>query len=318
MKVIYLDWNIFNKLEHLSRLPIEEQPPYRQLEQMALGGRVTAPYSNAHINDLYRGYVKDPAFTPGHLSNISRLTQNLCVTQYWRENAVKWHYRDPADFLGQILEERPPTSFGSLMRSEDFPEVNALLDARGRLLESMPLPAKFTEAYDLDPIFTLMFPRCRTAPSYFSLFEDILSFSNALRTDYALYKSFRKYLASVRQQFPQLGQTQNTLLQDVEAPKCLTLDGLWDEARPKFRPSANPAYDEVVNLFTTTNLKGYRQDERFANLIDDALHTFYAAHCEYFITLDRRCADKARTVYKTLDISTKVMEVPEFVKTIDH
>jgi hypothetical protein len=71
-----------------------------------------------------------------------------------------------------------------------------------------------------------------------------------------------------------------------------------------------------MSLFTKTDLKGYSSDERFANMIDDGLHCFYVAHCDYFVTIDRRCSDKSKRVYKTLKISTEVMNPDEFINNI--
>jgi len=90
------------------------------------------------------------------------------------------------------------------------------------------------------------------------------------------------------------------------------VDDLWDKLEPNFKPSANAYYDKVMGLFTTTDLKGYRQDNKFANLLDDALHCFYAAHCQYFITIDKRCYDKAKLVYGKLKINCKVFTPVEF------
>jgi len=317
MKLVYLDWNIFNKLEHITNLPAEEQAPYQQLDKLILDGEVTVPYSNAHINDLYRGYVKDKTFTPGHLANISRLTKDLCITQYWGEKDVRWHHRDPAGFLDQIIEESPPTSFRSLMKTEDFPEVNALVDERNRRLENTPLPEKFSESYKTAPIFATIFPRCKTAPNFLSLMEDIFDLSYKMKTDFNLYKSLRKFITTAQQKFPQLAESTGPMVKGIDGPKHLTWNEAWEKAKPTFKPSPNPSYDKVVDLFTTTDLKGYRQDERFANLIDDALHAFYASHCDYFLTIDKRCADKARKVFETLKIPTEVREAPQFLADLD-
>ena len=317
MKFVYLDWNIFNKLEHLSTLSPDEQPAYQQLEKLILDGEISVPYSNAHINDLYRGYVKDKSYTPGHLANISRLTKDLCLTQYWGEKDVRWHHREPAGFLDQIIEESPPSDFRSLMKTEDFPEVNALVDARNRLLENTPLPDTFLELYKFDPLYNTIFPRCKTAPNLLSLMEDIFYLSYTMKTDYTLYKSLRKFITTTQQKYPQLAKTTRPLIESSDGPKYLTWDDARGKAKPNFKPFSNPSYDKVVDLFTTTDLKGYRQDERFANLIDDALHTFYASHCEYFLTIDKRCADKARKVFETLKLPTEIMEVPQFITDLD-
>ena len=147
-----------------------------------------------------------------------------------------------------------------------------------------------------------------------ALCEDILSFSMLIKTDYALYKNFRKYLTGAQQKFPTLANINKATQQISSRPASLTWDELWEKAMPAFKPAPNQAYDRIVHLFTTTDLKGYRADERFANLIDDALHSFYAAHCGYFITLDKRCADKAQKVYETLKIPTQVLDPQEFMK----
>lgn len=99
----------------------------------------------------------------------------------------------------------------------------------------------------------------------------------------------------------------------IGIPKFLTWDELWKMADPGYKESSNPVYDKIMNLFTTTDLKGYRQDEKFANLIDDALHCFYGAHCHYFVTLDGRCYDKAKIVYEKLKITTLVLKPEELV-----
>ncbi len=62
-------------------------------------------------------------------------------------------------------------------------------------------------------------------------------------------------------------------------------------------------------------MKGYQPDERFSNLIDDALHTFYGAHCDYFVTMDKRCLAKAKKIYGDLKIASKAVSLSEFVST---
>lgn len=46
-------------------------------------------------------------------------------------------------------------------------------------------------------------------------------------------------------------------------------------------------------------------------MFDDGLHTFYAAHFDYFITNDDRCKYKAEKNYDKLNISTRVMKIED-------
>ena len=67
--------------------------------------KVVTAYSNAHLNDLFRGYQKNSAYIAGHLDNIKSLTDNLCICQYWGEKSVKWHYRDIFEFFEEKVNE---------------------------------------------------------------------------------------------------------------------------------------------------------------------------------------------------------------------
>src|SRR5438874_2288322 len=95
----YLDWNIFNKIEKVDFLEKSESGPYLHIRRLIEDGRLVTAYSNAHISDLARGYNKNPSFTEQHLGTITALTRDLVIVLYWGEQKVRWHYRDPKEFL---------------------------------------------------------------------------------------------------------------------------------------------------------------------------------------------------------------------------
>lgn len=312
---IYLDWNIFNKLEHLSENVGSDAVVYNTIGTLIKTGHVLAPYSNAHINDLLRGYVKDPSYTPGHLANITAFTNNLCITQFWGESKVRWHNRDPKEYLDSTIEENDGTSssFSSLFSSFNDPLIELAFDLRKISLQLKPVPEDFKKIYSVNPVFNTIYPRTKIHMNHLALCEDIYEFSFKIKNDYTLYKNFRKFLIESKAKYPQYREMVNNAENNIIGkPKYLTWDEMWDEIDLKTAPSENPNYDKIIGLFTTTDLKGYRADERFANLIDDALHCFYGAHCDYFVTLDSRCYDKARLVYQKLNITTLVFTPMEF------
>jgi hypothetical protein len=315
LSLIYLDWNIFNKLEHLSELNTQEIDDYIYIDAIISNKSFITPYSNAHINDLVRGYAKDPSYTPGHLLNITRLTNNLCLTQYWGEQQVRWHIRDPKEYLEATIEEQDTTatSFSTLFSSFDSPIITAANELRNTVFKLTRVPEAFKKIYTLNPIFNSIYPRTKVDMNLLALCEDIFEFSRKIKTDYTLYKNYRKFMNDSKTKFPEYIKMFNNMETGVIGkPKYLTWDEMWDDVSPNTSTSSNAKYDQIIRLFTTTDLKGYRQDERFANLIDDALHCFYAAHCKYFITLDARCYDKAKLVYNKLDIETIVFTPTEF------
>ena len=82
---VYIDLNIFDRLEKLDRLDPPEKVLYQCLFDLLANKQVIAAYSNAHSNDLFRGFQKNPTYIDGHLHNIQKFTYNLCVCQYWGE-----------------------------------------------------------------------------------------------------------------------------------------------------------------------------------------------------------------------------------------
>ncbi|MEQ1625452.1 MAG: hypothetical protein ABL870_12210, partial [Sediminibacterium sp.] len=109
----YIDLNIFDRLEKLDKLDQEDKEFYQTLYNLLADKKITTAYSNAHLNDLFRGYQKNPTYIDGHLTNIKSFTNNLCICQYWGEKDVKWHYRDINEFFQEKFDEWEfePTSY---------------------------------------------------------------------------------------------------------------------------------------------------------------------------------------------------------------
>lgn len=317
---VYLDWNVFNKIEKLNSLLDEEKQTYSAINDAIIAGKIVVPYSNAHMSDLHRGYIKDPKYTAGHLFTIASLTNHLCIVQYWGEKQVRWHYRDVNDFFESSIEESSyvAESFSDLLNPGGDSLLETLKEAQLNLLRSNPLPENFKEIYKADPIFSVMYPRSKVEMNQLALCEDLYAFSCKIKVDYNLYKNFRKYINQAKLKFQEVRKMDKEVSKsNTEIPSTLTYDEVWELYAPKNTLTSNPAYDKIFDLFTKTDLKGYNQDERFANLIDDALHVIYAAHCDYFVTIDNRCYEKALKVFHQLKIETKVMKPEDFVPEID-
>lgn len=69
---------MFNKLEHVADLEYAEQSIYRAIEELVITGAIIIPYSNAHTNDLVRGYSADYKFATNRVrDNKSGLTRRI-------------------------------------------------------------------------------------------------------------------------------------------------------------------------------------------------------------------------------------------------
>lgn len=303
----YIDLNIFDRLEKIDKLEEPEKVFYQTLFSLLKGKFILTAYSNAHLNDLFRGYQKNPSYIEGHLKNIQSFTDNLCICQYWGENTVKWHHRNIFEFFKEKVDEWEfePSSYDSLF--EDEPIMRQAIE----LFKLIPLPPEFKKGY-IEPMFGIMFPLSKIHNNQYALQSDIYNFQSRLKSDYGLYKSFRTYLLT------SLNKIKNNkeLIKSVHSnfkdlPKHLELTDIFDAYTPNNKTSDNKMYSNIIDVFFKYDLAGYKSDGHFNNMFDDGLHTFYASHFDYFITNDDRCKYKAEKTFHKLKINTKVIKINE-------
>jgi hypothetical protein len=305
--IVYLDLNIFDRLEKLDKLEEPEKLFYQILFSLLKDKHILTAYSNAHLNDLFRGYQKNQSYINGHLSNMLSFTNNLCICQYWGEKEAKWHYRNIFEFFNEKVSELEfePNSY------EDLFEDEPLLKQAIELYKLIPLPPEFKLGY-VEPMFEIMFPLSKIQNNHYALQSDIYNFQTRLKIDYGLYKAFRNYLLTELNKIKnkmELIKSVNSNFNDF--PKHLELTDIFDVYMPNNKPSENLMYSKVIDIFFKYDLSGYKSDGNFNNMFDDSLHTFYAAHFDYFITNDDRCKYKAEKTYAKLKIKTKVISIKE-------
>jgi hypothetical protein len=307
---VYFDLNIFDRIEKKDRLTDLEKDIYNNLESLVIENKIDVPYSNAHLNDLYRGYEKNPEYVNGHLETISRLTKNLCLCQYWNQPLATWHMRDVFEFFEEKKEDREFESetFEELLSKNNLP--NAAL-----MYKLVPLDKNWKLAYSQDPMFGIMFPKSRIENNGYALIQDIYEFQHRLKTDYALYKNFKSYLAkSVLKLNNSQAYIKSIRENFKDLPKHLEIEHLSDLYAPKETVLKNKNYSNVLDIFYKLDLKGYKTDANFNNMFDDSLHTFYASHCDFFVTNDDRCKYKAEQTFEKLKIKTIVIKAHEYQK----
>lgn len=177
----YIDLNIFDRLEKIDKLPDSDKQNYETLLSLLTERKITTAYSNAHLNDLFRGYQKNPDFIDGHLNNIRNLTNNLCICQYWGEKSARWHYRDIFEFFKDKVDEWEfePNTYDDLFSNE--PLMRRALE----LYKNIPLPDDFRKGY-VEPMFGIMFPLSKIHKNFYALQSDIYNFQSRLKSDWTL------------------------------------------------------------------------------------------------------------------------------------
>jgi hypothetical protein len=108
----------------------------------------------------------------------------------------------------------------------------------------------------------------------------------------------------------------NQKLKDSEWQVDLdTLGGAFSGSENKL---LNNQYMKFILDYVNLDMAGYHSDtmdnkkRKYANFSNDASHFFYAAHCDYLVTNDKKLARKSKVLYEKLGINTKVLGIKEF------
>jgi len=314
--IVYIDLNVFDRLEKVDKLEYPDKGFYQILFSLLKDKKIVTAYSNAHLNDLFRGYKKNPTYIEGHLNNIKSFTNNLCICQYWGEKAVRWHFKNIFEFFKEKVRDREfePISYDYLFEGEP------LMQQTLELHKLIPLPAEFKKAY-VDPMFGIIFPLSKIHNNQYALQSDIYNFQSRLKSDYGFYKSFKTQLLTSLHKIKNNKELINSVISNFkDSPKHLELTDIFDAYTPHNKTSNNSMYSKIIDVFFKYDLAGYKSDGQFNNMFDDALHTFYAAHFDFYITNDDRCKYKAERTYEKLKIPTKVIKIDEIeaVKTASN
>lgn len=312
--IIYLDLNIFDQLEKIDTLEQEQKNECDKLLNIISTQNIDIPYSNAHLNDLFRGWKKNPNYIDGHLKNIKKLTKDLCICQYWGERNIWWHKRDIFEFFNSKKDELDLFD-ETLDELFDFGLGN---NSPIHLTKILQLPDQWVSKMSKDKFAQFMFPTTILEKSLYSLFTDLYNFQIKLKSDYSFYKLFKAQLSKNISSLKNNKDVVNYIRNNDQIPKHLKNDffSIANTYKPKFeiKDNDNELYYKVIETFYTYDLQGYKSDANFNNMFDDGLHTFYASHCDVFITNDDRCKYKAEKTFEKLNIKTLVIKSNEINK----
>ncbi|XOV67589.1 MAG: hypothetical protein ACFHU9_00175 [Fluviicola sp.] len=327
MNYIYLDLNVFDRIEKREQLNKEEAEPFELIHRLIENGNLAAVYSNAHISDLIRAHKNSPSGDTskldGHIEHMSALTKNLCMCLYWNETDVKVDTRDVLEFFNSSLEESENdyTSFSGLFNSltDGLDIPNDALGTQIPELYETELPEEFNQMFEY-PIFQQMYPKAFETKSMGAFMDDLLTVGQRMQDNPDIYRDLKRLMNP--NNFNEFAKvlppgTEINKHEFKKSLKGMDIEAEKEKYEPTTKTSKNPLYDEITTLYSKIDFKGFKSDSHFINMIDDANHTFYAAHCQVFITLDSKCHYKAKEVFEKLDIGTLVFTPSEFVTYVN-
>jgi len=322
---MYLDWNVITTLRQIENLTNNDDViTFNALFNVINSARdkLVIPYSNGHLNDLMKSYKKgERERVEQSLKFLSLLTQDVCLTQYWNEESAKWHYRNPEEYFSSLIEDGngvDSTSFESILT----PLKEFGLDKIYDILKIFPHNINFEQLEEHNSFFSIFFKRAKNVNSMFAVIQDFFDLTNEMKTNPVVYNELRSVFKTSIPLDQNIHNVDNVIeMLDKTMPKTMlnkSFTELYQE-NSKTEMSKNKDYSKIIGTFLQLDFVGYGSDKlteknQYDNLFNDALHCFYGAHCDFFITGDKKTYKKTKAVYQNENIMTQVMKPAEFIE----
>jgi hypothetical protein len=324
MLKLYLDWNVITTLRQSESLsnPDDINTFGKLIDIINLSrNNLIIPFSNAHLNDLLKSYKKgERKRVTESLQFISILTKDVCLTQYWNEETAKWHQRNPEEYFHDLVDngdDVDTTSLNTILEPLKEYGLGAIFD----IFKQLPHDINFEEMEKYNSIFSLFFKKAKVENSMYAVMEDFIGLTNELKTNPTVYNELSNLFKKAIPLDSSIHNVDNVIeMLDRTLPKTMLNKSFTQLSQENDRTetSKNKDYSKIIGTFMQLDFVGYGSDRlteknQYDNLFNDSLHCFYAAHCDYFVTADKKTYKKTKAVFQNENIKTQVMKPGEFV-----
>ena len=212
--------------------------------------------------------------------------------------------------------------FNKLEQISTTDEQKELLKNAKKIFHDMKLDFNFLKRNDIPQNLKAQLTRIIPTESSLSLAEVVQHFMGVVKTmneDRTIYKDLRNtidgYLNNGKFTIKYDNIDFNDDLKNSELRKTFI-----EYVNSNLNPNGNKEisnYSFFTNAYFSLDLLGISKEPskkvKFRNVINDGLHSYYGAFCDYVVSDDQGLLKKTRALYRLLKIDTKVIHIEEFI-----
>ncbi len=316
---IYLDWNVYSNLRQNRNKTFSSI--YKFLREQ--DSSILLVYSPAHLQDLKRSYTKSETGrieTEKDLEYLSELTKNHCLCYQFKEKTVYPKIIEPKRYFNNIYAEGDDNDILDIENIFDNNDpLGKLWHSYWKLLDALPAGIDFNKLDQLPSDYQAindLFKRSKTDQTFGSIVRDVMDLLQNPEEFESIFKKIRTgsnkdlKIESDKSKWGNPFEYLDSVLKKSKLQKSffdITTEIIENSNKKASR------LDYFTNYYIQLDMFGYQKDKKLPNLIDDATHSFYAAHTDVFVTDDENTFKKSRALYDQLNISTEVVHSEEFL-----
>ena len=313
---IYLDWNIISKLK---------TPEFKEIFEFFTKNSncFSIPFSPAHFEDISKSDF------PGNEKLIEDITnmEVLCHTNhlsYDKEQDIAAPYiATPEQYFSQ--HRRSDSTFSAFTNPENIKSLFKDIENTPagiyletpiqlpKLVSPISEPTLNTLLEDLQKVTTIKELIIETTNIFHKLITD-KNVYNAIRETISQYK-ITETITPVSDVIPTINQILKRMGTNIGFMDFVKL--INNQQKEKSNQSLFIiAYLILDMLYKPDKLP--KKGNNATNIITDAMHAYYGAFCDYFITDDKKLAEKASVLYQEFNIDVPIISSKELIDTLSN
>jgi hypothetical protein len=322
---IYFDWNVVSNLK---------KPEYREIRDFIGKHKnyLLFPYSPAHFTDLMKSYKPGNEFFYEDLETLEYLSEKHLIR--WGKDGIEPLFVTPKEYF---VREKDKEDISDLM---DMEKIFQDLDDSTDEFCSMKMDSLMKAIFQLQPagiditdknrdILKKMFPNLKSDSNMLDLMKDLGPFSQKLLQDGDYYKDFRKPMEEkgFRLESNSGNWSYDAVIKNIDEflLKSGTKMTYLEYVETTFKHKKEPInkYEYYITAYLMLDMIGYKTDklpkptDNMQNIQADGEHSFYAAHCDFFVAIDKKLRIKSKVLYNEFNIPTKIIELKELISELE-
>lgn len=299
---VYLDSCVFQDLK-------EER--YKELLSLIMADKARNIYcfSEAHLYDLSRDKTN---YKFSDMGFMEKICENHC---FFFNKKTRFEYRTPAQYYDSF-DWSYVTTFDDLFSEDGFGNLFQLM------LKAIPLDFKDFLSFDQLPgDIPEDFKTLLLKPSNaYEFFQAFMEFTDELTNEQKKFRELIKYLHknSMTDKI-----YEGLKIEGYSGGKIIDKEKLRTSYAKYFSKEGQEKslYDLFIDMYHGLEffgfVKGKPKKQKMMNLINDARHAFFGAHCDIVVSSDDDFINKTKFMYEMNEIGTLVLHINEMETIIN-
>lgn len=323
---IYLDWSVISSLK---------TPEFKEIKDYFDANKhvLLFPYSPPHFQDLMKSHKPGNKHFDIDLEMLEHLSGKHLINWDNDKKMVIPFFCTPKDYFKGESSKMGITELFDIERllydlDESFEDDKDIRPGKllRQLLQLQPSGIDITE--ENREVLSKLFPNLGPNSTMWDFMKVFGPTMEKMLHDRDYYKDLRSTMADggFRIDADSGNWAPDEVIEKID--KFLKEQGLemtfleYINATFKHKKDSANLYELYTTAYLTLDMFGYKKDnlpkptDNMQNIQADGEHSFYGAHCDYFIALDKKLVAKSQALYSRFDIPTQVIEPGEVIKEL--